>query len=556
MNRLLCLVSTSVLLTAITFGAGPPRAFSQDSAFPAADANVPPMGQGAIILRPQGLIGYPNYSSPKMQRMPIEVAQAWGDEYLGMNPLAIAEIKVIVGMPSGPQPPQFGLVITTLEDFDPQKMNPQLLKPSGPVMQQDSKLYPLAIPDSPVDLLLEMVNSRTALISDALMLQAMRQSPQGTGPLADLMKKNPIGSAHAQIVFAAQPLRPMAQQIANNPPPNVPPQLRELVQGIALINAVVMRMKLDNGTFITRTEVLADDAPSAAKLHRATESAIDFIGVMMLDRIEQDVASNEPGPINDAFRAYLKRMIEETLVSFRPTLSDDRVVLNFRADNSIATTGVLIGLLLPAVQASREAAGRMSSSNNLKQIGLAVHNYHDAYRQLPAAAITSADGKPLLSWRVALLPFLDEMELYNKFKRDEPWNSEHNIVLVDEMPRVFSDPSLRVPPGIGNGLTNYHLAIGDGLLIHPTNKSAFSNVIDGLSFTIMTVAGNEETLRPWTSPDYLEISLDDPLAYVQRPNGFEVGFGDGSVRRIMPEMDVENFKAMLTRAGREVINRP
>jgi len=555
MNRLSHLVSTSVVLIVTTFAVGPPRACSQDSALPATEAYVPPMGLGAIILRPQGLIGYPNYSSPSMQRMPIEVAQAWGDEYLGMNPLSIAEIKIIVGMPTGPQPPQFGLVITTLEDFDPQKMDPSLLKPSGPVMQQDRKLYPLAIPDSPVDMLLEMVNSRTALISDPLMLQAMRQSPRGTGPLAELMRQNPIGSAHAQIVFAAQPLRPMAQQIASNPPPGVPPQLRELVQGIALINAVVMRMKLDNGTFITRTEVLADDAPSAAKLHRAAESAIDFIRVMMLDRIEQDMASNEPGPINDAFRAYLKRMIEETLVSFRPSLSDDRVVLNFRADNSIATTGVLIGLLMPAVQASREAARRMSSSNNLKQIGLAMHNYHAAYNHFPPAAITSASGEPLLSWRVALLPFVEEMELYDKFKLDEPWNSEHNIVLIDKMPRVFSDSSLGVPPGIGNGLTNYHLAIGDGLLINPTAKSGFRDVIDGTSNTIMSIAGNQESLRPWTSPDYLEISLEDPLAYVKRPNGFEVGFADGSVRRITADIVVETFKAMLTRAGKEVINR-
>ena len=323
-----------------------------------------------------------------------------------------------------------------------------------------------------------------------------------------------------------------------------------------MINAVVIRVKIDNGGLATRTEVLADDAPSAAKLHSATESAIDFAKIQAIAGVEQTMASNEPGPVNDAFQSYLKRMIEEMFTTYRPKLSDDRVVLDYRADTSFATTGVLVGLLLPAVQASREAARRMSSSNNLKQIGLAMHNYHAAYNQFPPAAITSASGEPLLSWRVALLPFMEEIELYNQFKLDEPWNSEHNILLMDKMPRVFSDPSLAIPPGIANGLTNYHLAIGDRLLINPTGKSRFAQVTDGTSNTIMSIAGNEESMRPWTSPDYLEITLDDPLAYVVRPRGFEVGFADGSVVRIAPGIDIETFKAMLTRSGGEVVNRP
>lgn len=556
MNRLFHFFVASILVTALPQGLTPTRTNAQESALPAAEAYVPPMGLAAVILRPQPLIGYPTYPSPSMQGMPIEVAEAWGQEYLGMNPLAIAEIKVIVGMPSGPQPPQFGLVITTLEDFDPDKMDPSLLKPSGPITQQNRKLYPLAIPDSPVEMFLEMVDSRTALISDPLMLGSMRQSPQGAGPLADIMKKNPIGSAHAQVVFGAQPLRPMAQQIASNPPPNVPPQLRELVQGIALINAVIIRMKVDNGALVARTEVLADDAPSAAKLHRATESAIDFAKDQALAGIEQSMANSEPGPVNAAMQSYMRRMVEEMVTTYRPKLSNDRVVLDFRADSTIATTGVLVGLLLPAVQASREAARRMSSSNNVKQIALAIHNYHDTFNRFPAAAVTGPNGEPLLSWRVAILPFLDEMELYEKFKLDEPWNSEHNLALLDEMPRVFSDPSLALPPGIGNGLTNYHLAIGDQLLIHPSNKSGFRDVIDGTSNTIMSIAGNQESLRPWTSPDYLEISLDDPLFYVNRPNGFEVGFADGAVRRIAPGIDVATLKALFTRAGQEVVNLP
>ena len=88
--------------------------------------------------------------------------------------------------------------------------------------------------------------------------------------------------------------------------------------------------------------------------------------------------------------------------------------------------GELLGMQLPAVQAARSAAKRATSTNNLKQLSLAMHNYANVHRYFPRQAIYSKDGKPLLSWRVALLPYLEQMPLYNKFKLDEPWDSPHN----------------------------------------------------------------------------------------------------------------------------------
>src|SRR5438132_8532158 len=91
----------------------------------------------------------------------------------------------------------------------------------------------------------------------------------------------------------------------------------------------------------------------------------------------------------------------------------------------IAIIAILIGLLLPAVQKVREAAGRAQSQNNLKQIALAVHNYHDVYGHFPQD-ITDKNGKPILSWRVAILPFIEQDNVYKMFKLDEPWDSENN----------------------------------------------------------------------------------------------------------------------------------
>ncbi len=120
---------------------------------------------------------------------------------------------------------------------------------------------------------------------------------------------------------------------------------------------------------------------------------------------------------------------------------------------------ILIALLLPAVQAAREAAQRAQCTNNLKQIGLALHNYHDTYGTFPPPAITDANGNPLLSWRVAILPFLGEDGLYNQFHLDEPWDSPNNQPLSFQLPSVYKCPSQpeSVPP-----MTTYQVIVGPG----------------------------------------------------------------------------------------------
>ena len=96
--------------------------------------------------------------------------------------------------------------------------------------------------------------------------------------------------------------------------------------------------------------------------------------------------------------------------------------------------------LAEAVGKVREAAKRIQLSNDLKQLALAVHNYHDTNGRFPAAAIYDKNGKPLLSWRVMLLPYLDQNELYKEFHLNEPWDSEHNKKLLEKMPAVFAPP--------------------------------------------------------------------------------------------------------------------
>ena len=125
----------------------------------------------------------------------------------------------------------------------------------------------------------------------------------------------------------------------------------------------------------------------------------------------------------------------------------------------IAIIGVLVALLLPAVQGAREAARRVHCTNNLRQIGLAFHLYlsKEVNGPLPGD-IVGKDGKALLSWRVAILPFVEQAELYKQFKLDHPWDGEHNKKLLAKMPDVYRI----VPEAKGATRTYYQGFSGPG----------------------------------------------------------------------------------------------
>ena len=115
--------------------------------------------------------------------------------------------------------------------------------------------------------------------------------------------------------------------------------------------------------------------------------------------------------------------------------------------SSMAFSGVAAGMLLPAVQVVRGAARKTSSLNNMRQLLLACHNYAAMRNSIPAAYSMDPQGKPLLSWRVHVLPYLEEQALYDQFKLDEPWDSPHNRKLIEKMPKVFENPSHLFEPG-------------------------------------------------------------------------------------------------------------
>ncbi|HJZ89319.1 MAG TPA: DUF1559 domain-containing protein, partial [Gemmataceae bacterium] len=190
---------------------------------------------------------------------------------------------------------------------------------------------------------------------------------------------------------------------------------------------------------------------------------------------------------------------------------------------------------------------------HLKLIGLALHNYHDVNTHLPPAAFADNEGKPLLSWRVHLLPFLEEDKLYREFHLDEPWDSEHNKKLIARMPKVFQGPTQKLNE---DGKTVYLAPVGKDTLFPPDGKKlTLASVTDGLSNTIAFVETADDAAVVWTKPDDLAIDQAKPWHNLKRPGqDFTlVMMADGSTRRIPHKLEPAALAAAFTRAGGEIV---
>jgi hypothetical protein len=223
---------------------------------------------------------------------------------------------------------------------------------------------------------------------------------------------------------------------------------------------------------------------------------------------------------------------------------------------SPAASAVGVALLLPAVQAAREAARRSQCVNNFKQIGLALHKYHFDNSAFPAAAIVGKDGKPLLSWRVAILPYIEQQELYNEFHLDEPWDSPHNKALIPRMPTTYFCPSR---PSAEPGTTSYLALVGNGALFEPNKPVSLKQVTDGSANTLAVVESTQ--VVPWTKPADVDFSPRVTIATLHLGSNHTAGmnalFADGSIRYLKSSLDSFTFRAMITKHGGEVIqNQP
>ncbi len=220
--------------------------------------------------------------------------------------------------------------------------------------------------------------------------------------------------------------------------------------------------------------------------------------------------------------------------------------------------GVLAFWSYTRVGVPRGPSQRPQCSNNLKQIGLAMHNYHDTYRCLPAAVLTDEDGQPMRSWRVAILPFVEQAPLYDRYDFSQPWDGPNNRML-----HGISIATYRCPNDAGAMPTDtsYVMIVGPGTIGGEPNETVrFADVKDGTSNTIMAIEVGASGIH-WMEPRDLTVEeavtfLTNPAAspfQQAHPGGANVLFADGSVRFLPESTDPAIVRALLVRNDGQAI---
>ncbi|HEV8066567.1 MAG TPA: M56 family metallopeptidase [Planctomycetaceae bacterium] len=212
-----------------------------------------------------------------------------------------------------------------------------------------------------------------------------------------------------------------------------------------------------------------------------------------------------------------------------------------------------VGVQQPRPVAPRRPVGKAARArDNLKQLMLAMHNYHDVHRHFPPAVVMGPDGKTPHSWRVELLPFLDQEALFKQYRLNEPWDSENNKKVLAKMPEQFRSP-YDDPKSLNSG---YYALVGPGTMFDGTEGIQIQNVTDGTSNTLMIVEAKRNI--PWTKPEDIpfdpEKSPPDLGGFVE--GGFNCAFADGSAHSLETARVKDELKWLIMRNDGHVITTP
>jgi hypothetical protein len=553
---------TIVWLLTVTMCYSPSIVFAQPPATGEAAASASKAKVDAGFVTPNAALAvvlYPRHvlTAPGMEMLPTEVITAAGKKFLGIDPMEIEQVLAIVEAPQTmpPQgPPRAAVVLRMAKPLGEGEVFPDIWKMTTEA-QIDGKTYRKGM--NPMLPSIFRPDDRTLILAQDEMLQDIlknRTSPK-EGQMSKVLGRITEPS-DATAILLVEPLRPLiAGPLAMAP---VPPPLADLKKIPNLTTSIGAKVNVTGDMAMSLT-LKANDEAAAEQIEQIFDKLLDVARQQAAQESARQSASSDP--IEQAMGQYSKRISEQMLKAVRPVRKGNTLTLATDTSGKnpqmaqMATIGILVALLLPAVQAAREAARRAQSTNNLKQIALAMFNYEQDHKTFPPAFKADANGKPLLSWRVLILPYMGENELYKQFHLDEPWDSDHNKQLIAKMPAVYRNPNSTVA---GQGKTNYLTLRGEKSVFPGSKGVGIADITDGTSNTIMTVEVPDDKAVVWTKPDDFAYDENDPLKGLtgMRAGGFIAGFADGSVRFIAATIDATLLKALFTRNGGEAVQTP
>jgi type II secretory pathway pseudopilin PulG len=485
------------------------------------------------------------FEAPELELFPREVITAAVMKETGIDPATVERVVISYANFQPPQEPSFAVAAYFSQPLDPaQALLP--IKSRAKESKVEGKIYWV---DAAARVSFTMPDTRTVVVAPEPVLKQLLTGKPADTPMAQLLKRTDF-SAHSVSVVSLDAIRDQINSLVAQLPP-LPPQFQPFLKIPDLVSSLEIRAQF-GGSPDFEWIFHARDEQSAAQLEGLINQGVAMGKEMLLAQMSQQMRGDDP--VEKASVQYARRLADHFAGLIKPARNGARVTFAIDTQGGWATTGILVALLLPAIQAAREAARRNQSMNNMRQISLAILNYEAANRTYPPRAILDKQGKPLLSWRVAILPYLEENNVYREFRLDEPWDSEHNKKLIAKMPATYANPSFTTP-----GKTTYLAPAGDDTILSSKKGTQIRDVVDGTSKTILLLEADPDRAVEWTRPDDYEVDEKQPfngLGHLRAGQIFLTGFADGSVRAISVDIDPQTFLSLLKKSDGRVIDVP
>ncbi|HWB08423.1 MAG TPA: M56 family metallopeptidase [Pirellulales bacterium] len=384
-------------------------------------------------------------------------------------------------------------------------------------------------------------DDRTIVIGPEIDLQrAIASAGKSKIDWAANWEKVATGQAAAMVDLAA-----FSRAMANEPQPEMrAPFAPVWEKGQQLFASLQARDALS-----LAAQILCATPDDAGRVKATLEAALT-LARNMLDEADRNLTK---APAAQAAALIpLIDMATEAIKQGKLETDGSTVQYSTRLDVDVAET--VAGVLTPAVFSARQAAQRSQAANNLKQLMLALHNYQNVNKHFPPPVVIGPDGKTPHSWRVEILPYVEAQHLYQRYKMEEPWDSENNKKVLDEMPAVFRDPAADA----ASKDTAYFALVGPTTGLGPQDGKGtqFAEITDGMSNTIALVEAKRAV--PWTKPEDIEYDPSKPMPKFggRQSGGFLAAFCDGSVQFLSDTINEQVLRAMITKAGGELVTWP
>jgi hypothetical protein len=297
-------------------------------------------------------------------------------------------------------------------------------------------------------------------------------------------------------------------------------------------------------------EIAIDIRVKASSPPRAKEAekSLGFLGTLaeeFLGKGLKEIANDKEDNVKDLVAILTAMQTAVKNAKYSTEGETTRVTATFTSQLPFITA------YLEAKKKLQQAASRAQSQNNLKQIAIALHNYHDVNGAFPPAAVCDKTGKPMLSWRVLILPYLEQSAIYKEFKLDEAWDSDHNKKLIAKMPKTYSMPW---PMTAKANETHYRVFVGNNAAFDYLKATKITEFLDGTSNTILVATAKDAVI--WTKPDELAF---DPDKAMLKLLGFmpgevcNVALGDGSVRGLRKSISKTTLNNAISKDDGQVL---